>query len=66
MIEVEVQPDRRGRRDDALAVESDELPFRKELDVLAIVTRLEALLVGQRREDDRLQVFELVGVFRAG
>jgi hypothetical protein len=66
--EIEAHPQRRGRCDDAAAVEDDELAVGEQLDVLAIVRRLEALGVVERRETDALQRLELGRVLgpRAG
>ena len=64
VLEVEAQADRRGRADDAVAVEHYELAVGEQLDVLAIVRGLEPLRVGERRETDALQFFELLGMFR--
>ena len=66
MVEVEVEPDRRRRADDAVAVQDDELPVLEKLDVFAVVARLEALVICERREADTLQFFELVGVLGPG
>jgi hypothetical protein len=65
LLEVEVQPDGRSRRHDPLVVEADELPLGKQLQVLAVVGRLEPLVVGQRRENHPLQFLELLGVVGA-
>ena len=63
---LEIHPDRRGHADHPLAVEHAQLPVREHLDVVAVVLRLEALLVGQGGEDDPLQLLEPLGVLRAG
>ena len=42
---------------DALVVKADELPFRKQFDVLQIVRSLEALFVGQRGKHHALERF---------
>ena len=55
-VEVEVQADGGGRRHHAIAVEPDELALWKQLEVLPVVRRLEALLVGERREHHALQL----------
>ena len=62
VVEIEVQADGRSRRHDAIAIEPDELPLRKELEVLPIVRGLEPLLVGERRKHHALQRLELLGM----
>ncbi len=65
VVEVEVQADGGRGADDAVAVERDELAFVEDLEVLPVVARLEALLVGQGGEADELQGLELLGVLGA-
>ena len=60
--EVEVHADRRGCGHHAIAIEPDELSLGKQLQVLQVVRRLEALLVGERREHHALQRVQLRGV----
>ena len=62
VVEVEMQPERRGRADHRLTVERDELSAGKQLDVSAIVRRLEPLRVVERRKAGLLQRLELMGV----
>ena len=62
VVQVEVQTQRGCRADHAVAVQHHHLPRREQLDVLAIVHRLESLFIGQRRKADHLQLLQLLAV----
>jgi hypothetical protein len=66
VIEIEIQPERRGGADDAIGVERDELSVCEQLDVPEVVAGLEALGGGQGREADFLEHLEGRGVLRPG
>ena len=59
MVEIEMQTQRRRRTGHAVAVERDELTIREQLEVLAVVRRLEPFVGIERRETDALELFEL-------
>ncbi len=59
VVEIELEPERGRGADDAIAVEGDELSVGKELEMPAIVRRLEAFSVVEGRKTDPLQRFEL-------
>jgi hypothetical protein len=66
VLEVERQPDGGCGSDHLVAVQGHELPGGEQRHVPAVVTRLEALLVGEGRKAHPLQFLERVGVFRSG
>ncbi len=66
VIEVEIQTQRGGCADHAIAIQSDELAVLEQLHVLQVVAALEALFFGQRGETDALQFLELHREFRTG
>ncbi len=64
VVEIEMQAQRRRRADDAVAVERDELAVGEQVDVVAIMRRLETFLIVERWKADALELFELGGVLR--
>ena len=65
VLEVEVEPQRRGGADHAIALQHDELSVLEQLHVLEVVLALETLLVGQGREAAPLEFFHLDSELRA-
>ena len=65
MIEVEVEANGARGADNPILVNGDELAILEELDMPAIVRRLEPLRIIERREAGPLQLLELIGVLDA-
>ena len=66
MIEVEREPNRGRCGHHAIAIEHDQLSLGEQLEMPAVVTSLEALLIGQRRKHHALQGLEGGGMLRPG